>query len=1008
MKKQGKRFLSELRTVFAVAIVAAVPYTLAMANTWTGLGDATDWHDAENWSLGIPVAGQAVSIASGAILLTNETAEMASFTMTGGTLTFTNWTTRLRATEVVITNAATLTLPPAFMNNAMSNRVWIVCSNFTLGAEASIAVNGRGYLGSQGPGGAANSERSGGGSHGGRGGFGSQVGPGSVYGSPHEPLFPGSGGGYGSTRGGAGGGAVLIQAGGTVAVHGVVSANGNNYITGYSGGGSGGAIHIDCHTFVASAGGLLRANGGNGGGSGGGGGGGRIAVTYASLLGTPAIRFAAAPGTGAYASTSTRGWFPAACWGTLSLPDEALLTLDPTSDRFNRVDIYFQNATALTVVGMTVLSNRFTLANSGFGMNVTGDLIIGAEAEFGIGEPFGDSNSVLTVGNNLIVTNGGVLAIRAGLASEALGDFGARVEVSNVFYVATASWVHPYSHRTDGGSVRFVTETLTVENGGGFNAHARGYAFLTGPGAGSESVSTRARGGGHGGRGGACSVHVRGGVENGSVERPKRPGSGGGKYYAFGPEGGGLIYIEAGAASLSGTLRADGAFGDGGGAGGGIVVDCDTLSGQSARFIADGGTGSGSGQGGGGGGRIALHYHDISGLNTPYFSTAGGEGGTTSLTWANWWTKAGEGTVWCSTSELLSEMIDGNRFGNVRFHAAGFQSWTVPSLTVSNSLFSFGEDGFVLNVTGDLTVGAGGVLGIGPDSGTAHPALACGGDLIVLNDGELRVFGGRTNGVDAALGATVDIAGDLRIETGGWVCPIAHSDDGGSPRFRVSSLIVETNGGFKATGFGHWTQSGPGAGGTASGGGGGGGYGGIGGIGYRSAARGKTYGLALAPAQPGSGGGSYGATTGVGGNGGGLVWLEARNHVRLKGMINASGNTGRGCGGGGSGGGILISANRFHLHTNAVLRANGGNCASDSDGNGGGGRIALWLRVNDEARGLFMAGETNIVDILVSEIPFIGVDCVISANAGTGGNPADDGTIHFIDGSRKGTMLMVF
>ncbi len=167
-------------------------------NAWTGLGDGTDWFDGANWSAGVPAAAQEVTVDAGSIWLTNETAALAAFTLTGGTLTFSNWTTRLRADEVDL-QGGEVTLPPAFRETQMSNRVWIVCSNFTLGASATMDVVGLGYAFLNGPGAATASGT--GASHGGKAGRGpSAVDVPPCYGSATGPEIPGSGGSYDSSN----------------------------------------------------------------------------------------------------------------------------------------------------------------------------------------------------------------------------------------------------------------------------------------------------------------------------------------------------------------------------------------------------------------------------------------------------------------------------------------------------------------------------------------------------------------------------------------------------------------------------------------------------------------------------------------------------------------------------------------------------------------------------------------------------------------------------------------
>jgi len=118
-----------------------------VTNTWTGSANA-NWFNGGNWSQATyPADGEAIVVNNGTILLTNFTAKLASFAMSAGTLTFSNWYTKLEATDISLTGGA-FTLPSSFTTNQMSNRVWIVCSNnFTLGPSASINTDSRGYAG---------------------------------------------------------------------------------------------------------------------------------------------------------------------------------------------------------------------------------------------------------------------------------------------------------------------------------------------------------------------------------------------------------------------------------------------------------------------------------------------------------------------------------------------------------------------------------------------------------------------------------------------------------------------------------------------------------------------------------------------------------------------------------------------------------------------------------------------------------------------------------------------
>ncbi len=121
---KSTRHPNSLSVCHAVALCLLTTLgALGTTRTWTGASDA-DWHTADNWTGNtVPADGEtAVIEAGGVVLLTNQTAALAAFTMTGGTLTFSNWTTRLRATELALTNNATLTLPTAFSNTQMRNR----------------------------------------------------------------------------------------------------------------------------------------------------------------------------------------------------------------------------------------------------------------------------------------------------------------------------------------------------------------------------------------------------------------------------------------------------------------------------------------------------------------------------------------------------------------------------------------------------------------------------------------------------------------------------------------------------------------------------------------------------------------------------------------------------------------------------------------------------------------------------------------------------------------------
>lgn len=257
------------------------------SKTWAGNGV---WSDYGNWDPpGAPGPHDTITIASGNLLLPAARTVKAATVSSGSTVVFTNWSTALMAVQDVVI-AGTLTLPPPFRcDTEMSNRVWIVCRDFTLAAGGVIDVVGKGYFTHTGPGkgGGWGSNHGSGAGHGGCGGASDTAAGGSIYGVSQAPVMPGSGGGgtYDHLAG-HGGGVVWIDASRDVVINGTLAANGGGGGT-YNGGGAGGSIFIIAdHSFAGGATGSMRAAGGKRG-SGytnlGGGAGGRIAIWHGSM-----------------------------------------------------------------------------------------------------------------------------------------------------------------------------------------------------------------------------------------------------------------------------------------------------------------------------------------------------------------------------------------------------------------------------------------------------------------------------------------------------------------------------------------------------------------------------------------------------------------------------------------------------------------------------------------------------------------------------------------------------
>ena len=608
----------------AVYFLSAGLSIAQQTRTWNGPATG-DWFTAANWLPGgaennYPQSGDTVVITNSSVLLTNETAELTAFTITNATMVFSNWNTRLRATTVTVRNKARLTLPGAFGEApAMSNRVWIVCHDFTLESGGTNDVTACGYVRFRGPGAGgmnvSGNNGGGGGGNGGWGGRGSAGGVGATNGTPEAPTGPGSGGGGYSdihADGGGGGGAVRIEASGTVLINGDIIANGGNAGT-YGGGGSGGSVFITCDLFGGSSGRIL-ANGGNGGSSGGKGGGGRIAVIYSQLTGTPAVSFSA--------NSATNGWspakdinmptYPAAPHiGSLYFSNPSILNglLLDGGTRINGLNGYLLFAVPGTwpPASLTQLSQCTIGVSSGQTLEFSQGLTLNG------GGLMVRDNATLQCNGNLVMTNSARMAVYSGMTNGVDVVDGALVRATGALVVASNCWIYPFAHNTNGATVRFEVGQLSVAAGGGINADFAGYRDRFGPGKGTDSINA-AGGGGFGGKGGS----VNGGTNYGNALMPVQPGSGGGRYDAthsqFAHGGGAVRIYSAGPVSVDGTITANGQGNGswaGGGSGGGIYIVCSSFGGSgSARLQANGGNGgtSGTTKGGGGGGRIAVVY----------------------------------------------------------------------------------------------------------------------------------------------------------------------------------------------------------------------------------------------------------------------------------------------------------------------------------------------------------------------------------------------------------------
>ncbi|MEK7389541.1 MAG: hypothetical protein AAB036_07570, partial [Elusimicrobiota bacterium] len=323
--------MTPLWALVLAAAVCSAPRAQAAATAWSG-GAVGDWNVAANWSLSsVPGPADAVSIASGTVLVysTNAAPSIASLTLgspgvspaavlrlsTGlvvtGTVLLSNAaalqvasTQAIRAADMTLLGGAsvTLTVDPAASAPGAVLRI-TASGSLTLAGGSTVTVRGRGYVqgvgaaaGAGAGGGGAGSAASGGGGagHGGAGGAGgSAANGGGTFDSLEPSDAGGGGGGTPSSDGGAGGGVIILIAS-TATIDGRVDADGaDGQTVGLEGGGggAGGSIVIDVDVLRGT--GTVSARGGAGGGAvnfgGGGGGGGRLWIrerSYAQVSST--------------------------------------------------------------------------------------------------------------------------------------------------------------------------------------------------------------------------------------------------------------------------------------------------------------------------------------------------------------------------------------------------------------------------------------------------------------------------------------------------------------------------------------------------------------------------------------------------------------------------------------------------------------------------------------------------------------------------------------------------
>ena len=696
------------------AIAATVTYTGGDAT------DATDWFAPDNWGGYVPVAGDDVVVPSGfSPVLSNSTPQYASVSV-GGTIVFTNWTTCLSATTVTIPSGGILTCAGPFTDSEMSNRVWVACTDFTVASGGKVNVSEKGFgsaaqgRASYGPG--SGTGNGAGGAYGGFGGF-AYAGNGTLYGEFAMPTDPGSSGHvHGSRSGnkiiGNGGGAVRIDATGTVAINGAITANGKSAVDGY-GGGSGGSVLVIANKIVSN-GGSVTANGGNGVGNGWSahaGGGGRIAFRYNADAQSQEdlISLTVSAGAGKkYASSTIQPWNTStenndADIGTVYFSDAKPLKFLGTS---LTGQIYLGSGASYSCDSITMTSGWVRFAQEGFALYVAGNvslsgtntrLEMGGNTYYRAGNckhlRSGATPWTFSVGGDVAVASGAWLDLYAA-ATNGTAAAGGTLAVAGDLTISANSKLNLSCDAQNGGAPLVTADNITVAEDAIVSADYRGFAAAFGPGRGSASDKKSANanaeiGAGHGGAGNKADA-TYGKVYDDPV-RPTLAGSGGALAYdTTSPlSGGGVVHLVAakdmtvnGSISASAcnpvatTSSSTSGSGESArfatGAGGTVLLEAKTFTmGASAKVSANGSNIDDGGAlfkngGAGGGGRIAVY------TGAPYVegetkasrlvvteTQPSGLLGSFSVTGGVWKDKNGYGRKYVAAGDKIGVVIEG-------------------------------------------------------------------------------------------------------------------------------------------------------------------------------------------------------------------------------------------------------------------------------------------------------------------------------------------------------------
>ncbi|MDD5707591.1 MAG: hypothetical protein PHR35_16845, partial [Kiritimatiellae bacterium] len=486
----NKRLRMRMSGVLFGGLLVILGVTAASAATWIGTGTG-DWNVPSNWDpASVPTTGDTVVIANdnASVLLTNAVGYFDSLLLSNKvTLVFSNWVTSLSAGNITIATNAAMQCSGPYTNNAMSNRVYLVCTNLAIHPGGRIDVNELGYAG--------------GGPNTVEGQYAAGNGPGhwtrsSVYGgmskaallpvgSATNAEFAGSGATAGyhvSSRGGHGGGAVRIEAIDRVDISGSITANGGAPVgtQTHASSGTGGGIYIACRV-ISGTNGRVEAKGGTGAtgvGVGQVGTGGRIAVHYSPAAQSdeplPQIAFNCSRGV------TSPGNDRIAEAGTVYFTDDRFV-VDAINNKRLAGQIVLGGGDSLSTDNLTVDNVWVGFQRNDFRLTVSNNLLVkGPEGRFEIGGatyawrggyPWGSwsakrfsgsSCPILSVGGNLVLTNGASLCVYSGMNAATSTSYGALIAVGDTLAVHTGSYVNIDACPTNSSRPFFQLGSLLV------------------------------------------------------------------------------------------------------------------------------------------------------------------------------------------------------------------------------------------------------------------------------------------------------------------------------------------------------------------------------------------------------------------------------------------------------------------------------------------------------------------------------------------------------------------